>query len=205
MTINTLIPEGKQALKSLKTKNTIMQSVIELIHEGGFSAASSTRISRLAGVSWGVVQYHFGDKEGILRSVLENCNADFMAHMSASTDNSGTLHDRITAYINRCWQFYQSEQYLTMLEILIACRASGDRFASPAVINARNMELLAHWHQLFPEQPTEQDDTISALIRHIHLVLTGLVVDMLIEGNLANPDWQLECLIQTVSSRFGTL
>jgi AcrR family transcriptional regulator len=62
---------GKQAAKSRRTQDAILNAVIDLINEGGFAAASSTQIARKAGVSWGAVQHHFGNKEEILEAVLE--------------------------------------------------------------------------------------------------------------------------------------
>ena len=51
---------GHQAAKSQATRNRVISAVIGIIKEQGFAAASSTRIARRAGVTWGAVQHHFG-------------------------------------------------------------------------------------------------------------------------------------------------
>jgi AcrR family transcriptional regulator len=42
----------------------VIDETIRCILEEGFAAASAKHITERAGVTWGVVQYHFGDRDG---------------------------------------------------------------------------------------------------------------------------------------------
>ena len=47
----------------------MIEETIKCIREEGFAAASTRHIVERAGVSWGVIQYHFGDRDGLLTAV----------------------------------------------------------------------------------------------------------------------------------------
>ncbi len=191
---------GKQATKSKKTQDKILKAVISLIHEGGFAAASSTKIARAAGISWGVVQHHFGDKKGILTAVLDQCTCDYIEHMSKTVDTRVSPKKRIRQYIKQCWQFYQSEQYLVILEILLATHATHTELTSPKVLRERAETLLIQWQGFFPDS-TADSNTISGVIRHVHIILTGLVIDHVLEGEVLDIGWHLDCLSTTIESQ----
>ena len=51
MTADNTAKLGKQALKTLVAREKILNAVISLINEGGFGAATSSRISGAAGAA----------------------------------------------------------------------------------------------------------------------------------------------------------
>jgi len=190
---------GKQAAKSRRTKDKILAAVKELIDEGGFSAASSTRIARAAGVSWGVVQHHFGDKPGILLAVLEQCSEEYIAFMSAIPRSSGSRPERIRAYVARCWEFYCGQEYKIALEIALAMRFDNSLQGTPEVFRLQQRQLIDLWRAVFPD--TRVDDAIlEHLIRHTYIVLTGLVIDAMLESETRNTQVQLQMLACTLES-----
>ena len=54
------------AERTAATRLRIVEAVIESIAEVGFQRTTAVEITRRAGVTWGAVQHHFGDKDGIL-------------------------------------------------------------------------------------------------------------------------------------------
>ena len=52
----------------------MIEETIRCIREEGFAAASTRHIIDRAGVSWGVIQYYFGDRDGLLTAVIEHAN-----------------------------------------------------------------------------------------------------------------------------------
>ncbi|MDX6282403.1 MAG: hypothetical protein QOH03_3474 [Kribbellaceae bacterium] len=48
---------------------------VEVIAEGGIGKASMARIAERAGVSVGVISYHFGNKAGLIAAVVEQVAA----------------------------------------------------------------------------------------------------------------------------------
>src|SRR3954453_16025856 len=57
----------------------VIDAAVNCILEEGFYRASSNQIARRAGVTWGVIQYHFGTREGLLLAVFKR-SADQLLH-----------------------------------------------------------------------------------------------------------------------------
>jgi TetR/AcrR family transcriptional regulator, regulator of cefoperazone and chloramphenicol sensitivity len=53
------------------TRQRVIEAAICTIVEQGFYRASSNAIAERAGLSWGVIQYHFGSRESLMLAVLE--------------------------------------------------------------------------------------------------------------------------------------
>ena len=53
------------------TRAKIIDETVRCIVEEGFVAATAKHVAERAGVTWGVIQYHFGDRDGLLQAVLE--------------------------------------------------------------------------------------------------------------------------------------
>ena len=53
------------------TRARLVDVAIACILDEGFYRASSDKIAKRAGVTWGVIQYHFGTREALLLAVHE--------------------------------------------------------------------------------------------------------------------------------------
>src|SRR5205085_6237399 len=53
------------------TSRRMIEAALGAIHQYGYRNASSNKIAEHAGVSWGVIQYHFGTRERLLLAVLK--------------------------------------------------------------------------------------------------------------------------------------
>ena len=67
-------PASGSQVRADRTRALVIDETIRCILEEGFAAASAKHITERAGVTWGVVQYHFGDRDGLL-DVLEGRGA----------------------------------------------------------------------------------------------------------------------------------
>lgn len=54
-----------------ETRRAIVDETVACVLEEGAAAASANRVAARAGVTWGVIQYHFGGRDGLLRAVVE--------------------------------------------------------------------------------------------------------------------------------------
>jgi AcrR family transcriptional regulator len=59
-------PRRRHAEPSAETRARILGAVVECISEIGFQRTTASEIAARAGVTWGAVQHHLGDKDGIL-------------------------------------------------------------------------------------------------------------------------------------------
>ena len=171
---------GRQAQKSKNTREKILGAAISLIKEGGYAAASASRIAERAGITWGAAQHHFGSKEDILESVMTISHERFLASVSAPHLRQGTLADRVDAFVDCMWEHYQDDVYLAGLEILLAGRESNSGMAT---FDLRAKEHLKTLHEIFHDSDLTDEQLQEALI-FVHCLLTGLTIEKVLEKEL---------------------
>ncbi len=103
-----------------RTRELLIDETVRCIREEGFSAASARHIIERAGLSWGVIQHHFGDRDGLLTAVIE----DAVDRLSASLD---LLADPAQAtdteeLVRATWEAFANPKAMAGLEILIASK-----------------------------------------------------------------------------------
>ena len=175
-----------RTMKARRTREDIIKSTISLIKEGGFAAASSGRIAKRTGMTWGAAQHHFGSKEDILNAILEMSYESYVATMTAPDLNSGTLANRVNLFVDRIWTHYKSDLYLVALEILMGTREEADHsklvWESP-----RGKVHLTIAREIFPDSKLS-DGKIQEALTFIHCCLTGLSIECIFvvrERNMA--------------------
>jgi len=67
----------RKAEQSARTKAALTDAAIALFGERGYRASSLKAIGERAGISHGVIPFHFGSKEGLLLAVVETCFTRF--------------------------------------------------------------------------------------------------------------------------------
>lgn len=77
----------------------ILDAVLILLSSGGISAVSMRAVAREAGVSLGLVNYHFADKTGLIRAALERVEAQDLAMLDPGSDLSA--EERLRAALRR--------------------------------------------------------------------------------------------------------
>lgn len=180
---------GKQAQKTLVAREKIINAVISLINDGGFGAASSSRIARKAGFTWGAVQHHFGSKEDILAAILDQSHQRFTELMSADGVAGGSLKKRADDFIDRMWLHYQSNLYVATLEILLAMRKNPIKRSDIQL----QQQSLSHAHTMqewFADSSLNDEELLETLI-YAHTFLTGLMIEQVFEGSIKNEEAHL--------------
>ncbi|HUH38711.1 MAG TPA: TetR/AcrR family transcriptional regulator [Spongiibacteraceae bacterium] len=183
---NTVAKPGRQALKTRLTRERIINAVVSLITTGGYSAASSSRIAKRAGVTWGAVQHHFGSKDDILDAVIELSHDRFTELMATEVSDKGTLADRVERFVDLMWQNYQSDVYLASLEILLARRA-GCSGTNAGVTKQQAESHIGTLRRIFPELDLSDTQLID-ILGFIHILLTGLTIERAFEEPIKNEE-----------------
>lgn len=75
---------------SLQTKNNVLQKAIELFNEYGTASISANSLAETLGISAGNLQYHYKNKDEIIRAILEEMFKQFDV-IYKSTEGSFTL------------------------------------------------------------------------------------------------------------------
>ena len=170
-----------------------MAAVVEAISDVGFTRATAVEISRRAGVTWGAVQHHFGDKNGILKAVLEESFHHFAAILGQVPEGQ-CLEKRVALFVERSWIHFSSPLYRSTFEILLNLP---DETEPPW-----QREMLGEWHRIwsryFPESDPSSQQTIEIMLYAVS-VFSGLATTRMLEPKPARSrDRELEFLKETL-------
>lgn len=110
--------ESNAPSKRELTRARVIEAAIDCIYEQGFNAAHTNRIAEAAGVSWGVLQYHFGDKDGLLQAVLDHIFDNFSATLATVSLQGDALAPRVAQLINEVWSLVGRREYRVSMAIL---------------------------------------------------------------------------------------
>ena len=85
--------------RGLATREAMLQAAVTALASGDPGAVSANRIAKQIGVTWGTVQYQFGDADGFWAAVLHH-TAERRAHVFANPDTGSSLQARVSAIID---------------------------------------------------------------------------------------------------------
>jgi AcrR family transcriptional regulator len=171
------------------TRAKIIDETVRCIVEEGFVAATAKHVAERAGVTWGVIQYHFGDRNGLLMAVVDDGVARLLESLSSADVSELPMRERIEVVVDTAWSCYSSPTSMAAFEILRANRAGSSR---------RHLlemnEAINQLGRLITDDPANDGvaDVIWATLR-------GVVLAQMIVGTPV--DWQRErrALIEMVT------
>jgi AcrR family transcriptional regulator len=129
-----------------RTREKVITAAAACVAEEGFAAAHTNRIAERAGVTWGVLQYHFGDKDGLLDAVLERGMEAVEQGFAELTIEGDDVHERVAAVVDTGWRIFTSPLSLAADEIEIntrSPRADDPEHAANLLRMNRTLERLA--------------------------------------------------------------
>ena len=111
-------PGGGQA-RAERSRQAVIDEAVRYILKEGFAPPSVRQITERAGLTWGVVQYHFGDLNGILMAVLDKGFADLLETLDRLPALAAQVppHDRPTFVVDAVWRAFSSPTSMAALEI----------------------------------------------------------------------------------------
>lgn len=178
--------------KRENTRAKVIQAAINCIYKEGFNAAHTNRIAAEAGVSWGVLQYHFGDKDNLLQAVLDHIFDDFLNTLAATELQGDTLHKRLTELIDAVWSLISKKEYRVSIAILR--NAGKDKNST---INGQKQvkkwagQMSGLWDHLLRDDVT--NSAMSETARHLLFAgLRGLADDINPRARLTQSAWEAE-------------
>lgn len=106
-------------------RGLIIDEFVQCVLEEGFAAASAKHVVERAGVTWGAIQYHFGDSDGLLMAVVDRGFNDLLDSLRALEPKSTTRTPRQNAplLVNAMWDAFTTPTSAATMQILIAARA----------------------------------------------------------------------------------
>lgn len=111
--------ETPEAGRTSISRQRVIEAAIQCILDQGFYRASSNAIAERAGVSWGVIQYHFGSREALMLAVLEEGTRRLNEIVLTAEITGGTVTERVAQYMEILASYYGSPDYLAFNQVLI--------------------------------------------------------------------------------------
>lgn len=112
-----------------KTREKVLEVALPLFAAHGYAGTSIRMISGAAGVNVATLAYHFEDKEGLYKTVVQRLHEDLSSSFPA-TPPPGNPDDLLRWYLEAAWQFsvdHREHNRLLLRHVL-------DRGALPSVV-----------------------------------------------------------------------
>jgi AcrR family transcriptional regulator len=187
------------AERTAETRARIIEAAIESIAEQGFQRTTANEIAKRAGVTWGAVQHHFGDKDGIVTAVLEDSFDRFAARLDDIPVDGTTVGERVDLFIERAWAHFGSPHYRSTFQILLSyVPTRHDAADGPTLQQQMFVAWDEVWTRIFTDSSLEPRQRY-ALEHYTISVLSGLASSLMLEGNDARlADGELDMLKETL-------
>ena len=114
----------KGQIRGDRTRQLIIDETIRCVREVGFASTSASHIAERAGVTWGVIQYHFGDRNAVLMAVVDHGYDLLRDAIDQVEVPVGSVYERVQAVVDAGWNAFSNPASLAAFEILVATRAS---------------------------------------------------------------------------------
>ena len=170
-------PRRTQAERSATTRAALLDATVECLVEAGYSATTTTEVTRRAGVSLGALLHHFPTKANLLAAaiahVLELRQADFRKAMSDVEMGA----DRLDAAIDQLWAAMSGPAFVAWVELWIAARTDPE-----LAVAVRAMEAEFHrssqeiFRDLFPPEEYPDAGFLEQGMRFAFALMDGIAL-----------------------------
>jgi TetR/AcrR family transcriptional regulator, fatty acid metabolism regulator protein len=118
--------ESTRTFTETARRAQIVAAAIDTIAELGYGQASLARIAETAGTSKGVIIYHFGGKDELMRELVAEVVARGVAYMEPQIDAEPTGAGKLRAYIESNLAFMRENRnhMVAIVEIALNARAA---------------------------------------------------------------------------------
>jgi hypothetical protein len=143
-------------------------------------------------VTWGVIPYHVGDRNGMLMAVVDDGVARLVESLSSADVSELPLRERIEVVVDTAWSCYSSPTSLAAFEILRAIRGGPDASSRRHLLEMN--DAIAQLGRLITDNPAN-----AGVAEVIWATLRGVVLAQMVIGT--EVDWSQErrALIEMVT------
>jgi AcrR family transcriptional regulator len=106
-----------QEERSSETRAKVIAAATDCVAELGFRGATMTAIAERAGVTWGALQHHYGDKDAILDGVLHGSLERLEEELGALRATAGGVPERVRAVVRKARELIDGPSYRAFVEI----------------------------------------------------------------------------------------
>ena len=97
----------------------LIDATIDCILEEGLYRASSNRIAERAGVTWGVIQHHFGTREALLLATFQDGMQELIDTLESAVIVGDTFEQRLDSLADVIWRFYRRPRFVAYEQLTL--------------------------------------------------------------------------------------
>ncbi len=162
------------------TRARVVDAAIACILDEGFYRASSNKIAKRAGVTWGVIQYHFGTREALLLAVHERALDELDHALTDAVITGDTVEARLGCFVDALWSYYRRPEFLAYMQIVLnlshdPTTAESTRVALETSHDRVGERLPALGRAVLGSEPS--DAQVRDTARFLYNVVRGLALD----------------------------
>ena len=202
MTMNrTTHPTSEQRAATRKrgrTRDLVLRTALECIEEEGIVEATAAEIAHRCDLSWGVIQYHFGDRSGLFLALLDYAFDSLKEALARLESPSTRSTDRIEALVDGTWSLMKQPSYRVLLEVQLQLGrdpASRDRIRRR--VRQMRGQLRETWRKALPAHDPLLVDRAERLTT---VSLRGLALERAVEGNRSTHARERANLVDTLKT-----
>ena len=186
------------AERSAATRARILEAVVDVIATDGFAGLTAQALAQRSGVTWGAVQHHFGDKDRLLRAVLEDSFERFAERVDRVAVAGTTLAARAALFVDLAWEHFSGRHYRATFEILLNHLGR----AAPAGAGDWRVEMSRAWDRVWSRvfADARVPRRRSLMLQHFTVsALSGLASTAMLQGGRVTlPAGELDVLKATL-------
>jgi AcrR family transcriptional regulator len=176
-------PSELQRSKSEQTRARVLDAAVGLIAEGGPRSATSQRLARASGVSWGAIQYQFGSKAGVLEALLDRTLAAFAEGVPAAAGGQGSaLADRVHALVEAVAALLREPVYRAFRRLLQDPELLDELRLAPADLLGRIHAAVHPGIRAALAEPGLSDDDLDLVQALLFATLSGVIEQSRYDG-----------------------
>ncbi len=191
-------PAHGNQVRAQRTRAMVIDVTVQIVLTEGIAAASGRHIADAANVTWGVIQYHFGDRDGLLMAVVDRGFDELLEAVTSlppATQHT-TTRERVEAAVTAAWQAMSSPTARAATEILIATRATR---GTPTTEHIRRLRKT--FNTLISSIDRDLDSTQNAAVGELLLTtLRGMIANQMVTHRPVDTTRERRLLVDIVSS-----
>jgi AcrR family transcriptional regulator len=137
--------KGTSYRRGIETRDRLITATQEAVAEIGFNRTSSREVARRAGLTFGVIQHHFGTYEALLLATVAT-EGDRLREVLAGAEITGDTPEQcLAALADLIWEFVSRPENLAFMDI------HNNLMRDPST-SAEALELLQNGRELVEAQ-----------------------------------------------------
>jgi AcrR family transcriptional regulator len=193
--------DGQRTFIEEARRRQIVETAIQTIATQGFSQASLAEIAKMAGISKGVISYHFDGKDELVEEILRSLVRKPAEFVKERVSQAKTPLEKLRAYIAANFEFMKAHRtgYVALVD-LWGNRGAGSR---PSSLNTEAYEPSRHYLAHILEEGQKTGELRALAVRPtaclIQAAIDGVMLQWVFDENAVDLDRATEDVLDMVT------